>query len=59
MIFESEDIIGYCDYCKEEILAKKGFVFNKDRTYHLNCYHLLIDAPMEFEEDDDISNTDE
>lgn len=49
MKYDDEDIIEYCAYCKEEMLFKQGFVVKNGKYYHLECYHLMIDVPMEVE----------
>jgi hypothetical protein len=49
MKYEEEDIIDFCRECKEEILARQGFVYKDGKYYHLECYHLLIDVPLEVE----------
>jgi len=49
MKYDEEDIIDFCSECKEEILARQGFVYKENKYYHLECYHLLIDVPLEVE----------
>jgi hypothetical protein len=43
----------WCDYCKEEINYKDGYVFKNNKYYHLACYHILIDCPLEALDDDE------
>ena len=52
MKYEDEDITEYCIYCKEEILFKQGFVVKNGKYYHLECYHTVIDVPLEVDADD-------
>jgi hypothetical protein len=57
MKYENEDMLEYCSYCKEEILFHQGFVVKKGKYYHLECYHTIIDVPMEVEAEEINENT--
>jgi hypothetical protein len=56
MKYEEEDIIDFCSECKEEILFKQGYVLKRGKFYHLKCYHLMIDAPLEDEDGEDFGD---
>ena len=58
MQMEHYNIIGWCSYCKEEIIAGEAFVVVKNNIYHAcetelhdNCYRLVIDELEEKEEE--------
>lgn len=53
MKYEDEDIINFCEYCKDNILFKDGYVVKNGKYYHLECYHTIIDVPIEIEADDE------
>ena len=50
MKYEDDEIISQsCQYCHEEIFFKPGFVVKNGKYYHLECYHIMIDVPLEVE----------
>jgi len=53
---EIVNVVEYCAYCKEEILYEQGFVYNKDKYYHLECYHTMIDVPIEVNAEETYEN---
>ena len=44
---EKKEKSEYCIYCKELIEENADYVYKKGDYYHLYCYHLLIDLPLE------------
>lgn len=62
MKFRKNMIVDWCIDCKSEINTKDGFVLDKKgNCYHLECYHLIHDIPLEIEEKEleDINDSDE
>ena len=56
-LFEEElekDIIGYCLYCKEEILVEEEYVVKNKDCYHLRCYNKIT-----FMNDEDYGDIDD
>lgn len=41
----------FCIYCKEPIDTEYGIVYRDKKCYHLECYHLVIDTPLNLDED--------
>ena len=37
---QTEEIIGYCIYCLEEISNEETYLVKDDNLYHLYCYKL-------------------
>lgn len=38
--YQKDDFVGWCAFCKEDIIASQGFVFTKGGKYkHLDCYN--------------------
>ena len=36
-----DEVIGYCNYCKDEIYEHDDFVSNNGKRFHLDCYKLI------------------
>jgi len=36
-----DEVIGYCNYCKDEIYEHDDFVSNDGKRFHLDCYKLI------------------
>ena len=52
MKYYKDNFVDYCNYCKEEINSEQGFVYRKGKLFHLECYHLIIDCPLDLEDED-------
>jgi hypothetical protein len=42
----------YCNYCKEKLGENNNQVIIKNKYYHLKCYHIMIDMPLEVDEEE-------
>ena len=37
------EVVGYCAYCKDEIIDTDAYVVDNFKTYHVSCYILLTE----------------
>lgn len=51
----NQKLIGFCSYCKDDIYEDGGYVFLKNKYYHLSCYSQIVNTEDILTEDIDIN----
>jgi hypothetical protein len=49
---KNEEVLGYCNYCKDEIYERHNYVLINGKRFHLKCYKLI-------EEEEDMEEREE
>jgi hypothetical protein len=46
---KNEEVLGYCNYCKDEVYESQNYVLINGRRFHLKCYKLVAEEEEETE----------
>lgn len=46
----NEEIIGWCNYCKNSIIPKDTYVVRDGKKYHRYCFELIVTESELFDE---------